>query len=102
MPAADGRLSFAAMYGDMTISFWETEVSADGAVDWVHTQNALVSIPLPGVLIGAAASLLFVRTEDGGIVSVQVGNGRFQMLPQPAPQRQQISALIPFMSFCTP
>lgn len=102
MPAADGRLSFAAMCGDMTISFWETEVSADGAVDWVHTQNALVSIPLPGVLIGAAASLLFVRTEDGGIVSVQVGNGRFQMLPQPAPQRQQISALIPFMSFCTP
>uniref|UniRef100_A0A0E0EW05 F-box domain-containing protein n=1 Tax=Oryza meridionalis TaxID=40149 RepID=A0A0E0EW05_9ORYZ len=102
MPAADGRLSFAAMYGDMTISFWETEVSADGAVDWVHTQNALVSIPLPGVLIGAAASLLFIRTEDGGIVSVQVGNGRFQMLPQPAPQRQQISGLIPFMSFCTP
>nr|AAK95682.1 Unknown protein [Oryza sativa]AAN04136.1 Unknown protein [Oryza sativa Japonica Group] len=70
MPAADGRLSFAAMYGDMTISFWETEVSADGAVDWVHTQNALVSIPLPGVLIGAAASLLFVRTEDGLHISV--------------------------------
>lgn len=89
MPAADGRLSFAAMYGDMTISFWETEVSADGAVDWVHTQNALVSIPYLSPH-RAAASLLFVRTEDGGIVSVQVGNGRFQMLPQPAPAAADI------------
>nr|XP_034604741.1 uncharacterized protein LOC117864749 [Setaria viridis] len=106
MPAADGRLSFAAMYGgagagDMRIQFWETEVHAGGDVDWVHIQNALVKIPVPGVQpIGVAASSLFIRTQDDGIISIDVGSGRFQKLPQPG--ATQISALVPFMSFGTP
>lgn len=101
--AGAGReAGFAAIYsgnGGRRILFWETEVSADGFLDWVLTQNALLNIPVHGVLIGAAASTLFIRAEGDGIVSVDMGNGRFMVLRQLA---TEISDVVLFTSFRIP
>ncbi|CAN6353358.1 unnamed protein product [Urochloa humidicola] len=99
MPAAEGRLMFAAMYGrhDTSIRFWETDVRDGGVVDWVLL--AVVTTPLPrGLLIGSAGVLLFIRTEDGGVMSFNVANGRYQELPRPADTCKP-SILVPFLSF---
>ncbi|CAN6170741.1 unnamed protein product [Urochloa humidicola] len=101
MPSREGSINLVALYRDRdvetSIKIWETQVAADGRVDWVQKET----IHVAGLeLLGVAATSLLIRTPGDALARLELGTGRFHSLARPESGR--IGTIVPFLSFHTP